>query len=414
MDLLDYYGVICFPIAYISDGDCAGIYSRNWYQFYTEYAVSGEIIMSRVTYGLLGDYELGLTLDRYQELVRIPINAFNGINKPIEATCQDCAYIWKQTDRDAMAIAIAQAEERRIEELGYFPYPQYSTEDLDYQLPLILKRKHLVAVGSKACTLLSAGVAITLRTAGVINDPVTILVATTVTDPNEITIRYPGEEVDIRPSKVSISGGIATIQIPRARILDPDVDTNCDPAPDYTTDANFLTSVDVYRCYTDPNIGAYLYWKDVSCILPSPFTCYCDSGFATFNDITQQAYPDIRNNRLAIVNIYPGSYSGGVWTPETATKCRKPWKVRVTYLSGRQRSVLTEMSTARLAHTILPELIPDRLVLCTSCWQFDQVVDKGAPITPYGSARAAIKVWMSDSRQKIGQGGKFPSMRSAL
>jgi len=123
------------------------------------------------------------------------------------------------------------------------------------------------------------------------------------------------------------------------------------------------------------------------------------------------AFADIINARLAIVKLYPGSFDGTTWTAASFSNCGRPDKVVVNYRSGRTLSMLTEMNTIRLAHTLLPFLIPDRLDLCAGCWKEDNITDEGAPITPYGSSRAAIKVWMSDSRAKIGQGGKFPSMR---
>ena len=355
-----------------------------------------------------------LSLDRYQELMRIPIAAFNGLLKDDEAPCFDCAYVWKQTDRYALAEAIAQAEEMRIAELGYFPYPAYTSETVDYVFPLILSRKHLIAVGSETCTVISSGVALNLGLETAPNDPVVIAVATTVTNSSEIRVYHPGETIEIHPSSISISGGIATIRIPRARLISPFIDTNCDPPPSYYENDNFITSVDVKRCYTDPSTGAMFYWwGNGSCpVFPTLMNCCCDlHQLSTFAQDSQLAFADIINARLAIVKLYPGSFDGTTWTAASFSNCGRPDKVVVNYRSGRTLSMLTEMNTIRLAHTLLPFLIPDRLDLCAGCWKEDNITDEGAPITPYGSSRAAIKVWMSDSRAKIGQGGKFPSMR---
>jgi len=356
-----------------------------------------------------------LWLDRYQELMRIPIAAFNGLLKDDEAPCNDCAYVWKYNDRYALAVAIAQAEEMRIAELGYFPYPAYTSETVDYVFPLILARKHLIAVGSKVCTDIQLDVALSLGLETSPTDPVIISVATTVTNPSEIRVYHVGEDVEIHPSHVSISGGIATIRVPRARLISPFVDTNCDPPPSYYENDNFVMSVDVKRCYTDPSAGAMFYWwGNGSCpsFSVSAVGCCADlHQLSTFAQNSQLAFADVINVRLAIVKLYPGSYAVGAWTAGQFTNCARPDKVVVNYLSGRTQSIITEMNTIRLAHTILPFLIPDRMDLCAGCWKDDNITDEGAPITPYGSARAAIKVWMSDSRAKIGQGGKFPSMR---
>lgn len=372
--------------------------SCSWNGKYSDY----EVIMARITEGILPDEQtLSVTLDRWQELMRICPSAFNGLERTDGVECCDCDAIWRQSDRDALAIAIGQAEEMREQELGYHLSPKYiDDEEYSYKNPIILRRKHLVAIGSKKCDTVALSVPIVLSVAGVINDPVTAVVPTTVTDSSEIHIFYPGEDVEIRPQSVVISGGNATITIIRARLISwAAANSNCDPAPRYDDDANFITTIDVKRCYTDLSDGAFLVWEGQCC-------SSCD-----FTELTQQLYPTITNPRLAIFTWKVGTYSAGVWTPVCCfSHACCPNAIRVSYLSGRKSSVATEIQTIRLAHTLLPNIIPDRINLCSGCWKEDRVMSESM-ITPYGNMAGAIMAWSADSRAKIGYGGKTPRSR---
>lgn len=347
---------------------------------------------------------LGLTLDRYQEIMNLPEAAFNGLSKPDDEGCYDCVAIWKQTDRDALAQAIANAEEMREHELGYFTAPKYiEDEEYEFGFPLILDQKLLITVGTSAQSNISLGVALVLGAELSPNDPVTIAVATTVTDKNEICLFYPGEDIEIHPSSVEISGGVATIEIPRSRLIKLTVDTNCEPAPSYYENDNFITTIDVKRCYTDVSNGAYYVWFGD-----------CSITGLTLTETTQLLYPKIIDRRLSIVKFFPATYSAGTWTYANPTRWTEPSSVRVSYLSGMRYSAQVEIDTARLAHTLLIGLIPDRADLCSDCWKGDTQVDPSNLITPYGTMVGAVHVWMTDSRSKIGAGGKFPRVRSQV
>lgn len=359
--------------------------------------------MARYTDGLLpGNQELRLSLDRYQEIMRLAPAAFNGLLKADEENCFPCASIWKQYDRDAIAEAIGQAEDMREQELGYHLAPAYLLdEEWDYGFPTILKKKHLIEIGEPATSNIQLAVPLVLSILGVINDPVVITIPTTVTSTAEICVYYPGEDVQIYPSKVTIAGGNVTIEIPRSRLVDPSVDTNCDPAPRYDNDANFLNAVDVKRCYNNPQ-GAFFVWFG-DCSIPC---------LSSFTETTQDAYGRITDKRLSIVEFYPAAYSGGSFTPsQSFLQCCQPCRIRISYKSGRQSSMNTELLTARLAHTLLSELVPYAQNPCSQCYKDDRVIDPSKLITPYGTATGAIKAWVADSRNKVGQGFKFPKVR---
>jgi hypothetical protein len=359
--------------------------------------------MARVSDNILpvGVY-LRLVLDRYQEIMRLPEAAFNGLNKDEDDSCYDCAAIWKQTDRDGLALALSNAEEIREQELGYHLAPVYIANEVhEYSAPIILNRKHLISIGVQTILDIEDDVALVLRTGGVINDPVVITIATTVTDTSEIIVCYPGEDVEIRPSRITIVGGVATINIPRSRLVDPSIDTNCDPAPLYTDDANFLITVDIKRRYMDTTQGANYVWTALQ-------TC----GSELPGETTQTAYARIENARVATIRIYPALVTDSIYYSNNSLYCYLPERVLISYLSGRQFSIRTEIETARLAHTMLPGIMPDRVDLCSGCWKRDMMPDPSEEMTPYGSSVGAIIAWVSDSRAKVGQGGIFPKLRT--
>lgn len=359
--------------------------------------------MSRVSDGLLESGQiLGVTLDRYQELMNICPCAFNGIEKTEESTCCDCAAIWGQGDRDALAIALGRAEEMREGVLGYHVSPKYISEEMhDYVLPAILNRKHLITVGVETTSNILLGAPVTLSAGGVINDPVTIVVATTVTDSSEIRVYYPGETVEIRPSKVTIAAGNATILIPRCRLLHPDNMVDCAPWPLYDVDANFLTSVDVKRVYMDTTKGADFVWFG---------NCLCNCSSLT--ESTQSLYPRIRDKRLAIVDLWPANYSVTLasWQRVCCMQHYCTPEIRISYKSGKQLSFEVAMNTIRLAHSLLSDFVPDHLDLC-ECWKEDRLPAEKQEATPYGNSNGAVKAWMADSLAHVGRGGKFPRLR---
>ncbi len=339
---------------------------------------------------------LGVTLDRYQELMRLPIAAFNGLNKPDEEPVYECSTIWKQSERDALVIALYQAEEMREQELTYHIAPKYDVlQNQDLRSPLILEKKHLIKLGLRTISTIQAGVALTLGTLPALNDPVIITVATTVTDKSEIKVYYPGEAVEIHPSFISISGGTATIKIPRSRLVLQTVLDNRDDHLYYDDNANFLTTVDVKRVYYDTtNPGQYVWLYS------------CDTN--TIAETTQGLYARITNNRLSVVEHYPATYASGVWTKACWTLTHYPDYITMYSYSGRQLSVYTEMQTIRLAHTLMPNA-PCSCPTVHQYWQMD--VESTDTLTPYGSTKGAVDVWSKDARAKVGQGGKFPRVR---
>lgn len=358
--------------------------------------------MARITDNLLNDQTLALSIDRYQEIMQIPIAAFNGLNWPEEQPQLECANIWNQQSRDTLAMYIAAAEESRERELNYHLAPKYVVgEEQEYRSNIQLSRKHLIAIGSKATTTIESGATVTLRDLySSIIDPVIITVddgETYVAD--EIIICYPGEEVEIRPSSVSVSGTTVTIKIPRSRLVKTELNDNRSDHLYYINDDNFLETVDVKRMYTDPATGIEYVWPKSQ--LRQYCTPNCDEVIQTGCAQTLGH----RAKRIANITTFPVNWSDGVATGTKFSQRCNPRYVRVSYLSGVQNSIRSELLTARYAHTLMPNK-PCSCPLVEQYWHEDkEMIDNF--FTPYGNMKGAIDAWMVDSRAQIGNAGVF-------
>jgi hypothetical protein len=291
-------------------------------------------------------------------------------------------------------IALAQAEEMRERELSYHISPKYKMFELPYANPIVLDRKYLTKLGKLTVADISLSTVLNLGTEPAVNDPVIITFSTTLTDAAEIKVYYPGEDYNISPSHISISGGIATIKIPRSRLVKPELLDDRDDHLYYADNDNFLDIVDIKRVYYDTTNRGEFVW-----ILS------CD--VTTLEEQTQSLYTHILNNRLSAVQIYPATYASGSWTKNAFTQCIDPDFVRLYALTGREQSIYTDMLTIRLAHTLMPNS-PCSCPTVHQYWEDD--ITQTEIYTPYGNSRGAVNAWSMDARAKVGQGGKFPRM----
>jgi hypothetical protein len=263
----------------------------------------------------------------------------------------------------------------------------------------------LIHTCTKHTTVLQTALALTLRTGPTINDPVIttfnlppalVGVATSA----EIAVYHPGETIRIYPKNVTVSAlGVVIITIPRSRLKRMDLDGNDPMDPMYIDDANFITTIDVNRLYYDNTDGANLVWNAEDCTYTP--------GIIT--DTLQVAYPIVKNARLGELRLYPAVYDAvaHTWTKALLSKPSMPQYARLSYLSGRQISMSTEIQTAKLTHTLESTFLPERMNLLGSLWKEDKSPSKPMILTPYGSMMGAVHVWMQDSRSKIGHAGKF-------
>jgi hypothetical protein len=276
-----------------------------------------------------------------------------------------CGDYWDHKNRYFLAKALMKAQERVESDrwLGFPVRAKYiGPMQLEYK-PQVFLNKYVRGIGVETQTAIQLSKSISLRTAGVINDPITFTVTVDFTDTNELIICYPGQtDCHILPESVSISGTTATVTIPRCRLLRPEYhkDYAADAhRPNYNDDEYFLDSVDVYRNYLNTSTGAnVVWWKHVGF-----YNCFsnvwaCDT-IGTCSDIRQLACGYVVNQRQGLVQFQPATYDSG-WTRNSFAVNRVPDGLEVNMQRGyyqRYTEIDADLQRAliAIAHNNLPQ-----------------------------------------------------------
>lgn len=331
--------------------------------------------------------QMGLSLDRYAEVMLLDTDAFNGLNRP-PSPDSACRSIWTQTQRDHLAQFIVAAETMRERELHYYLAPKITWQE-EHPIPpngnpFILTWKHLISVGVPRWSLIEDNITIDYS-----SDPAQVVIVTDV-EAGEIRVTYPGEAVEINPTSIRSSGASqVTISIPWARLIRPELNDDRDDHLNYYDMSNYLPTVDVWRYEIDETAGVTYVFRGAGCD-NSPCAISCAPACARI--------AGERARRISQISVYP-----------TTTGChtcdhRSASLIRVTYLSGKT-DILNEIYTARLAHTLMP-YSPCGNDQLTQHWKDDHAFVPGVN-TRYGNRNASIEVWLADSGSKVGAGGRF-------
>lgn len=332
-----------------------------------------------------------LTLDRYQEIMLIDINAFNGLLK-VPAPDTRCVSILTQSERDRIGMWIQAAEEMRFAQLGYYLSHKYTAaEEQPFTLynPYLLANQHLYTIGLQTTVDIEIGATVTLGT-----DPATVSVVTSV-GTSEIVVYYPGEDVEIHPTVITASGGTVTITIPWARLVKPSLNDDREDHLKWQDKTNYLTTVDIKRVYYDASQGVEFVWRP---------------GVNCGTDCTESTQPACHNiigeraNRISSVSVHPATWDGDTPTVKRFTYTRLPDYVRFNYTSGIQ-TMVGEFHTARLMHTLTPQS-PCNCQTVNNYWIDDRIPVPGT-VTPYGSYKASVDVFIADSQAKVGVAFSF-------
>ena len=315
-----------------------------------------------------------LSLYRFAQIMGVnPVN-FGGIEAPLNANTSapvGCGHAWAQHDwqnsqavsRERMAQEIANAEEQLERYLGYRLMPTWEVDErhrtADPNKPELVHidtfqrtgvPKSIEATwgwfvtgGVKNTTLVSGELAIvySVNTAtGQRTGTVTFVLPTTVSSEtlDELQLFYPGKagapEWWIRPTTVSLTGTTVTMTFPRECALLEDVQESYfwpDGGVQYGDDASFLTTVDVYRVFNDPQTQTTLMWEPTS-------SCACvGSTTCVICQLTvQTGCLHGRDDRLGFL-----AYAAGTWNAtdedfDTArlAVARNPEIVRLWYRAG--------------------------------------------------------------------------------
>jgi hypothetical protein len=364
-------------------------------------------------------------------------------------------YSWQTSDgvsREELSWAIYEAEQDLARELGYWPGATWQADErIDIEQPgaawyrsmydirgdlFSVKTRYgqLISGGRRVKSLIDDAVAIvyTDTDSDTYFETATISVATTVTDPEEIAVYYPGlsgdDEWEVRPIQVSIAGGTATITCRREQLVTKAILESLAPEPAVAglTNANFLTTVDVYRKYHDPSVQGQLVWRAIdACGCNGEETC------ETCGLTIQTACTTVKDKKLGLITLSPGTWNADDEVYEYAYPdvcSRRPDYVRMWYRSGyRDMSLSTPNNTLdrrfQLAIAKLAVSKLDRLICSCqgvsdvqSHWSADlrrTATARGGSSTykvsnyelennPFGTTVAAMDVWRLVRREGLG------------
>lgn len=413
-----------------------------------------------------------LPLDTWAKLLGVNPIHFNGVfitDRP-PAVCEQpwLQFSWQTSDRvgrEEIAYAILQAEADIERHLGYRLLPQWeedewhdtvrparkdlfnlsSTDIRGFAQALKADWGHMITGGSRVNELLDADAAIVYsdEDGDSYDELATVTVAVVAgQDPCEIRVFFPvsngmvatgaEDQWEIRPVNVSISALVATITFRREQVTLPEKQLDIVPDADDshlrglegTDDANFLTLVDVYRTYNDPQTQVLMMWESLGlgCVNCSGVGC------AQCQYKTQTGCFTARGDiKQGLIGYRPATWDGTdlEFDPAALTVARQPDIVRLWYYAGlREKSLscsILEMSrewqqvVARYATAIL-----DRMVCaCTNVhsnveyWQQDLAIQGTEKLSvpsrlldnPFGTRRGAVQAWQKviSSRSAIGR-----------
>ena len=241
--------------------------------------------------------------------------------------------------------------------------------------------------------------------------PSTVTVATTVTDVNEIKVYYPASlgvegPVEIDPSDIDISGGNATISMPRCRLVTPSRANNPREGILYSDVTNFLSVVDVVRVYHDDSEQATLVWphQSSSC---SCLSCNCP----TCGEYTRTACIYVKVPRIGSLDVLPATYSDGSWTTNTRCLCNTPEHAILNYRAGPEvLSPQARDAVIRLAHAKMPNE-PCGCEISTRMWKRDRhtpdVLTRERINCRFGMSDGAWAAWEFSQAMKIKRSSVF-------
>lgn len=400
-----------------------------------------------------------LPLDRFAFVAGIHPLHFNQVTVPDIAPASTCdmpvlQYSWAHADRvgrEELAQAIAAAEDMISDALGFFPAPAwiidekvriarpysptlYSVGGMGVRgqaVSVHTSKNHIISGGVQAKSVVRAAAPIVYSDTDGDGyfETATVSSPTTITDVNEIALYYPGKSADqayeIRPIVVSIAAGTVTITCKREQLVLETYIEGLDPVGvDGLDNALFLTTLDIYRKYNDPQTQIQFHWES------GPF-CACDSSdCAVCVADTQNGCLLVRDARLGIAAIHSATWDAvdNEFDTTAFAICRTPDRARLWYRSGWQNNSLArplvdmdprwERAITYLALTLIDRSLCacDALQAFTRYWSEDLArnTSSGAGSesnqlamrsleNPLGTTRASLFAWNLIQRQMVGE-----------
>lgn len=355
-------------------------------------------------------------------------------------------YDWQAADKVShmqLAIQIATAEAQIANFLGSFVAPRWVNEEAHvYPRPYraayygtgratrdlkMIKTRYgeLISIGRRSTVLIGTAITSGSSLQYIDNDGdgfaelARVSVPTTLTDVSQIKVYYPGFGADPRweirdAIKKEIASGYFVAYFHSWNLIAPElydqppVDGDRPPI-DVGTTANFLTTVEVYREFSDNTLpGVTFYWSNYGDCLDTP----CQ-------DSAQGGCAQIKDARRGIVSPYPASYdsSSGAWVAEGWSEGHEPDRLTISYqagfrsstflagfdtepLDGNLAQAVAYLATARLERPLCGcsnvEALAQRLMSDTSEVWSDRrfiVFGRDAADCPFGSKVGEIMAW---------------------
>lgn len=381
---------------------------------------------------------------------------------PVTSACNDVVkqYAWQTVNaagRSEIAEAIEQAEGKLRDYLGYPVAPQYRAETVPWpryadrsllrvinvagdlrRIALRLPDGKLREIGVETLTYISSPrIVLSDEDGDGLDDTFTATVATTVTDADRIAVYFPAasrldgddasEKWRIRPVKVTISGGTATI-VGRAWLLvDPILYEGVlanDLDPDGAT--TYVATVDVYQRWTNPDGNTVATSQGVLVWETSPYHgwwCCCSGCGGSYTPANSSADPAAIAQAVARVGlrdadaglVTPGeacyNATSDVWGEIEWDVSHEPDRAVIRYLAG---VALENQDMARRWQTIVARLaaaeLSTRICACDTSnrelyrWQFDlsraagandeqYQISPGDLDNPFGTRAGQVNAW---------------------
>lgn len=315
-----------------------------------------------------------LPLDRWATIMGINPLHFNQVFVDPPTVCEQpwLQHAWQDVERvgrEDIAMAIATAEADIERHLGYRVRPTWeidewrptvrpwrhelvnlSVSDVRGFRPVIFTNwKHFITGGIESRTLLSASEAVdyTDEDSDSYFETATITVAgVTFTDECEASIYFAGhngeERWEIKPLlTVDITTGTLTVTVRREQLVNPDLWESMTPVGrEGTADADFVTVVDVYRKFNDPQRQSQLLWEPLAGICPS-----CSgTGCASCQYTAQEACLMVRDDPAhGIISYQPATWNTAnlEFDSQAFVVNREPNLIRLWYYAGYRDKNLT-------------------------------------------------------------------------
>lgn len=232
---------------------------------------------------------------------------------------------------------------------------------------------------------------------------------------SELRVYHPGSggeaTWEIRPIRVEYDGltGLVDIHFGRHLCVLSTLRERLDAeGVDGMSDANFLTDLDVYRVYNNPNFSGEVIWPCGGCGVCTACTTQSSSVCASIID-----------PKNGLVHIQPATWGDDGWVPATCAWVGRPARVKLRYRAGytydrfylrRMTDMAPELerAVAFLALSLLDRdwLVCEQIRNLQAHWRFDMakrestaaqstsfLMDNMLLRSPLGTSRAAIYAW---------------------